>query len=47
MYRKFFAFMLLGVATAMIGCSEDAGESASGDDVVPANQVKLEVTGMT
>ena len=47
MYRKFFTLMLLGVATVMIGCSDDAGENASGDDVVPANQVKLEVTGMT
>ena len=47
MYRKFFTFMLLGVATVMIGCSEDTGENASGDVVVPANQVKLDVTGMT
>ena len=47
MYRKFFTFMLLGVATVMIGCSNDTEEGASGDDVVPANQVKLEVTGMT
>ena len=47
MYRKFFAFMLLGVATAMIGCSNETEESTSGDTVVPANQVKLEVTGMT
>ena len=47
MYRKFFTFMLLGVATVMIGCSEDTGENTSGDTVVPANQVRLEVTGMT
>ncbi|MEE2990454.1 MAG: hypothetical protein VX715_07555 [Planctomycetota bacterium] len=47
MYRKTFAFMLLGIATAMIGCSEDTGESADGSSAVSANQVKLNVTGMT
>ncbi|MEE2686038.1 MAG: hypothetical protein VYB09_06985 [Planctomycetota bacterium] len=47
MYRKFFTFMLLGVATVMMGCSNETEENASGDAVVPANQVKLEVTGMT
>ena len=47
MYRKFLAFMLLCVATVMIGCSGDTEESASEDTVVPANQVKLDVTGMT
>jgi hypothetical protein len=47
MYRKFLAFMLLCVATVVIGCSSDTNEPTSGDTVVPANQVKLEVTGMT
>ena len=47
MYRKFLAFMLLCVATVLIGCSSDTEEPASGDAVVPANQVKLDVTGMT
>ena len=47
MYRKFFAFMLLGVATVMIGCSDNAEENAAGNSAVPANQVKLNVTGMT
>ncbi len=47
MYRKTFAFMLLGIATAMIGCSDNAEENAAGDSAVSANQVKLNVTGMT
>lgn len=47
MYRKTFAFMLLGIATAMIGCSDNAEENAAGNSAVPANQVKLDVTGMT
>tara|TARA_Y100000758_G_scaffold101070_1_gene70007 strand:+ start:51 stop:233 length:183 start_codon:yes stop_codon:yes gene_type:complete len=47
MYRKTFAFMLLGIATAMIGCSDNAEENAAGNSAVSANQVKLNVTGMT
>jgi len=47
MYRKIFAFMLLGVATVMIGCSDKAEENAAGNSAVSANQVKLDVTGMT
>ena len=47
MYRKIFSFMLLGVATIMIGCSEKAEEGASQSPAVSANEVKLNVTGMT
>ena len=47
MYRKTFTFMLLGIATAMIGCSDNAEESAGDNSAVSANQVKLNVTGMT
>ena len=48
MYRKTFAFMLLGIATAMIGCSDNAEENAANKAATtPVNQVKLNVTGMT
>ena len=47
MYRKTFAFMLLGIAAAMIGCSDKVEENAAGNSAVSANQVKLNVTGMT
>lgn len=47
MYRKTFAFMLLGIATAMIGCSDNAEETTDSNSTVSANQVKLNVTGMT